>query len=224
MTPVTTEPMVAMPRGRPGNRPTTTQLPSSPWSRWTPCASSSRSICPHHDTSETFGWDKAEAKEALGPELEQLAELQKRLFAQRRQAVLVVLQAMDAAGKDGVIRSVFTGINPAGVAVHSFGVPSEEEAEHDFLWRVHQACPRRGTIGVFNRSHYEDVLVVRVKELAPPERWQARYELIRRFEAGLVAEDTAIVKLFLHVSADEQRRAAAGPHRLARRAVEVPPR
>ena len=158
-----------------------------------------------HDTSETFGWDKEEAKEALRPELEQLAELQKRLFAQRRHAVLVVLQAMDAAGKDGVVRSVFTGINPAGVAVHSFGVPSEEESEHDFLWRVHQVCPRRGTIGVFNRSHYEDVLVVRVKQLVPPERWQARYELIRRFETGLVAEDTAIVKLFLHISADEQR-------------------
>ncbi|MGI9029805.1 MAG: PPK2 family polyphosphate kinase [Ilumatobacteraceae bacterium] len=158
-----------------------------------------------HDTAETFGWTKDEAKAELAERLEVVAELQKRLFAERRQAVLVVLQAMDASGKDGVIRSVLTGINPAGVSVHSFGVPSEEELEHDFLWRVHAACPRRGTIGVFNRSHYEDVLVVRVKQLAPPERWQPRYELIRRFEAGLIAEDTAIVKLFLHVSSNEQR-------------------
>jgi PPK2 family polyphosphate:nucleotide phosphotransferase len=158
-----------------------------------------------HDTAETFGWVKARAKDDLDDTLAAAAELQKRLFAERRRALLVVLQAMDAGGKDGVIRSVFTGINPAGVAVHSFGVPSEEEAEHDFLWRVHRDCPRRGTIGVFNRSHYEDVLVVRVKQLVAPERWQPRYELIRQFEAALAAEGTTVVKLFLHVSKEEQR-------------------
>jgi PPK2 family polyphosphate:nucleotide phosphotransferase len=158
-----------------------------------------------HDPAATLGWTKSTARSELAATLDVLAELQKRLFAERRQALLVVLQAMDAGGKDGVIRNVFTGINPAGVSVQSFGVPSEEEAEHDFLWRVHHVCPRRGTIGVFNRSHYEDVLVVRVKQLAPPERWRARYEIIRRFEAGLVAEDTAIVKFFLHLSKEEQR-------------------
>ncbi|MGI9052855.1 MAG: polyphosphate kinase 2 family protein, partial [Ilumatobacteraceae bacterium] len=138
-----------------------------------------------HDTEETFGWDKDEAKAALGEVVEELAELQQRLFAEHERALLVVLQAMDAGGKDGVIRTVLNGINPAGVAERSFGVPSEEEADHDFLWRIHHACPARGTIGVFNRSHYEDVLVVRVKQLAPPERWRARYDLIREFERSL---------------------------------------
>jgi len=159
-----------------------------------------------HHPDETFGWDKDDAEDALGEVVEELAELQQRLFAEHERALLVVLQAMDAGGKDGVIRTVLNGINPAGVAVRSFGVPSEEEADHDFLWRIHHACPARGTIGVFNRSHYEDVLVVRVKQLAPPERWRARYDLIREFERSLVAEGTAVVKLFLHVSKEEQGR------------------
>ena len=112
---------------------------------------------------------------------------------------------MDAGGKDGVLREVFTGLNPAGVRVTSFGVPSEEELAHDYLWRVHRHTPADGQIAVFNRSHYEDVLVVRVKKLAPPAVWRKRYAHIRQFEQLLVDEGTTIVKLFLHISAEEQR-------------------
>jgi PPK2 family polyphosphate:nucleotide phosphotransferase len=112
---------------------------------------------------------------------------------------------MDAGGKDGTIRTVLTGVNPAGVRVAAFGVPSEEEQDHDFLWRVHREAPRRGEIGVFNRSHYEDVLVVRVRELVAPAVWRRRYRQIREFERHLVEEGTAVVKLFLHVSKEEQR-------------------
>jgi PPK2 family polyphosphate:nucleotide phosphotransferase len=158
-----------------------------------------------HDPAATFGWDKAAANAELASELVAVAELQTRLFAERTRALLVVLQAMDAGGKDGVIRSVLTGINPAGVEVSSFGVPSEEERAHDYLWRIHRRAPERGRIGVFNRSHYEDVLVVRVKGLVPTAQWKRRYRHIRELERLLVEEGTAIVKLFLHVSAEEQR-------------------
>jgi len=158
-----------------------------------------------HDAAETFGWQKAAARGDLATEVQAVAELQKRLFAEHTRAVLLVLQAMDAGGKDGVIREVLTGLNPAGVRVTSFGVPSETDRAHDYLWRVHQQCPERGTIGVFNRSHYEDVLVVRVKHLVPAARWRKRYEHIRRFEQVLVDEGTAIVKLYLNVSEEEQR-------------------
>ena len=132
----------------------------------------------------------------LALELAAIAELQKRLFAERRRALLVVLQAMDAGGKDGVIRSVLTGINPAGLHVVSFGVPTATDRAHDYLWRIHRELPERGRIGVFNRSHYEDVLVVRVKDLVPTSRWRRRYGHIRDFERMLVDEDTAIVKLY----------------------------
>jgi PPK2 family polyphosphate:nucleotide phosphotransferase len=158
-----------------------------------------------HDPGETFGWDKELAKAALTVEVSRLAELQKVLFAEGSQSLLVVLQAMDAAGKDGVLREVFTGLNPAGIRVTSFGVPTEEELAHDFLWRVHRHVPVDGQIAVFNRSHYEDVLVVRVKDLAPPAVWRSRYAHIRQFERLLVDEGTAIVKLFVHISAEEQR-------------------
>ena len=116
-----------------------------------------------------------------------------------------MLQALDAGGKDGLIRKVVTAFNPQGTRVIGFGVPSEEELRHDFLWRVHANTPGRGRIGVFNRSHYEDVLVVRVNELVPESEWQARYEQINAFEAHLAANGTTIVKLFLHISRDEQR-------------------
>ena len=159
-----------------------------------------------HDPAATFGWTKAAAQAELAGELDALSELQTRLFAERTRALLVVLQAMDAGGKDGVIRSVLTGVNPAGVEVSSFGVPSEEERAHDYLWRIHRRAPERGRIGVFNRSHYEDVLVVRVKGLVPAAQWRRRYRHIRDLERMLVDEGTAIVKLFLHVSAEEQRR------------------
>jgi PPK2 family polyphosphate:nucleotide phosphotransferase len=158
-----------------------------------------------HRPDETFGWTKEQATEDLVVEVAALAELQKRLFAGSDRALLVVLQAMDAGGKDGVIRSLLTGINPAGISVTSFGVPSETELAHDYLWRIHPACPARGHIGVFNRSHYEDVLVVRVKNLVPEERWRPRYGHLKAFEAHLDAEGTTIVKLYLNVSFEEQR-------------------
>ncbi len=200
---------LAISTGGSGNRNGLGRYRPAPWpgrlSSSRGCGSLARSTFLITATDTTFGWEKEAAKLELGTEKEALAELQKRLYAERQRAVLVVLQAMDAAGKDGVIRSVMTGINPAGVSVRSFGVPTEEEAEHDYLWRLHQACPRRGVIGVFNRSHYEDVLVVRVKRLVPPARWRPRFDHIRDFERQLGDEGTTIVKLFLHISFEEQR-------------------
>lgn len=158
-----------------------------------------------HDPKETFGWDKEAAKAELPSVIERVASLQARMFAEGRRAVLLVLQAMDAGGKDGVLREVLAGLNPAGVRVTQFGVPSEEDLAHDYLWRIHRHTPARGHLGVFNRSHYEDVLVVRVKELAPGALWRKRYAHITRFEELLVDEGTAVVKVFLHISPDEQR-------------------
>jgi PPK2 family polyphosphate:nucleotide phosphotransferase len=135
----------------------------------------------------------------------ELAELQHALYAEGRQKLLVVLQAMDAGGKDSTVRKVFKGVNPQGVRVTSFKVPSAEERAHDFLWRVHKAAPRAGNIAVFNRSHYEDVLVVRVAGLAPEEVWRPRYELINNFERLLGAEGTRVLKFFLHISLEEQK-------------------
>jgi PPK2 family polyphosphate:nucleotide phosphotransferase len=158
-----------------------------------------------HRPDETFGWEENEAKSRVDEEVAAVAELQKKLYASSERALLVVLQAMDAGGKDGVIRSVLTGVNPAGIRVTSFKAPSETELAHDYLWRVHQACPARGQIGVFNRSHYEEVLVVRVQNLVPEQRWRKRYGHIKDFEQLLVDEGTSIVKLFLHISFEEQR-------------------
>ena len=141
----------------------------------------------------------------MAEEIGRLGELQMLLFAEGKRSVLVVLQAMDAGGKDGVLRDVMTGFNPAGVAVTSFGVPTEDELAHDFLWRMHRHTPADGKIGVFNRSHYEDVLVVRVKELAPPSVWRKRYGHIRNFEQLLVDEGTTVVKLYLNISSEKQR-------------------
>jgi PPK2 family polyphosphate:nucleotide phosphotransferase len=142
---------------------------------------------------------------ALGPEWDRLRELQERLYAEQRQSLLVVLQAMDAGGKDGTIRNVFRGLNPLGVRVAAFKAPSDEERQHDFLWRVHQHTPRDGELAVFNRSHYEDVLVARVRKLVPLSVWRPRYGHIRAFEALLAGEGTTIVKIFLHISKEEQR-------------------
>ena len=119
--------------------------------------------------------------------------------------MLLILQGLDASGKDGVIRRVFVGVNPIGLEFRSFGVPAGAEVEHDYLWRIHAALPARGKVGVFNRSHYEDVVAVRMRELAPEEVWRRRYEHIRAFERMLVDEGTAIVKVFLNVSREEQR-------------------
>lgn len=157
------------------------------------------------DASETFGWNKAQAVVDFAAEMAELVELQKRLFADGSKSVLFVLQAMDAAGKDSTIRSVFSGLNPAGVDVNPFGVPTEEERGHDYLWRIHQHAPADGRIGVFNRSHYEDVLVVRVKGFAPEKVWRRRYDHIANFEQMLADEGTTIIKVFLQVSRDEQK-------------------
>jgi PPK2 family polyphosphate:nucleotide phosphotransferase len=158
-----------------------------------------------HDPAETFGWDKEWAKTELDRVMGEVDRLQARMFAGEDAALLVVLQAMDAGGKDGTIRTVMRYLNPAGVDVNAFGVPSEEERSHDYLWRVHHHTPPKGTIGVFNRSHYEDVLVVRVKGLVPDDVWRRRYRHIREFERMLADEGTHVVKLFLNISAEEQR-------------------
>lgn len=148
-------------------------------------------------------------KESSGVELQRLnrrlADLQRLLWADGSRAVLLVLQAMDTGGKDGTIRKVFTGVNPQGVDVVGFGVPSERELGHDYLWRVHRSTPSRGRIAIFNRSHYEDVLVVRVENLVPEDRWRPRYRHIREFERLLTDEGTVIRKVMLHISKDEQR-------------------
>jgi PPK2 family polyphosphate:nucleotide phosphotransferase len=135
---------------------------------------------------------------------EEMAGLQERLWAEDKRSLLVVLQAMDAGGKDGTIKKVFRGINPQGCRVTSFKAPSEEERDHDYLWRVHKSTPARGEIGIFNRSHYEDVLIVRVHDLVPKAVWSKRYDGINAFESELTNEGTTVVKLFLHISKDEQ--------------------
>ncbi len=150
------------------------------------------------------GKTAAEAKLALLQG--RLAELQTVLYAQHAHKVLVVLQAMDTGGKDGTIRHVFQGVNPQGVRVANFKVPTPLEQDHDFLWRIHQQTPGRGEIVVFNRSHYEDVLVVRVHGLVPEKVWRRRYETINDFEKGLVDQGTTILKFFLHISKDEQKK------------------
>ena len=159
------------------------------------------------DPGDTPGFNsKASAARVLEKNLARLAELQYLLYAQNRHALLIVLQGPDASGKDGTIRHVMSGLNPQGVVVTPFKVPSAEELDHDFLWRVHQKVPPRGDIGIFNRSHYEDVLVVRVHELAPREVWSRRYEQINAFEKMLVENDVRILKFFLHIGKDEQKK------------------
>ena len=144
---------------------------------------------------------KARLKE-LNRELESLQEL---LYAEGKHKILVVLQGMDTSGKDGAIRHVFEGVNPQGVKVASFGVPTREELDHDYLWRIHQRAPKTGEITIFNRSHYEDVLVVKVRGLAPLDRVERRYAQIADFERMLAQEGTTIVKFFLHISKEEQK-------------------
>src|SRR5438045_2567195 len=133
------------------------------------------------DDIDDFG-DKADAAKATEKNLERLRELQAVMYAEAKHAVLVVLQAMDAGGKDGAIRHVFSGVNPQGCSVTSFKQPSQAELAHDYLWRIHAACPAKGTIGIFNRSHYESVLVERVRHLVPDHVWKKRYDQINAFE------------------------------------------
>ncbi len=148
---------------------------------------------------------KSDGVERLAELVERLGVLHNRLYAEARRAVLVVLQGMDAAGKDGVIRSVLTGVNPQGCRIESFKEPTPEELAHDFLWRVHRRCPARGEMAIFNRSHYEDVVVVRVRGLVPEHVWRGRYPHIVAFEELLEDEGTQVVKVFLHESKDEQQ-------------------
>ena len=149
---------------------------------------------------------KEKARARLAKDLDRLRELQHLLYADSRQALLVVLQAMDSGGKDGTIRHVMSGLNPVGCVVTSFKVPTDLERKHDFLWRIHQAVPAQGMIGVFNRSHYEDVLVVRVHDLVPKKIWSERYGQINDFERMLTENGVVILKFFLHISKAEQAR------------------
>lgn len=158
------------------------------------------------DPSDRLGLGgKDRASSRLHSNLEELRRLQTRLWADSRRSLLVVLQGMDAAGKDGTIRRVFSGVNPQGCRVTSFKVPTAHEDAHDFLWRVHGACPARGEIGIFNRSHYEDVVTTYVAGLIDDRRREQRFGHIRAFEQLLSEEGTTVVKLFLHISNDEQR-------------------
>jgi PPK2 family polyphosphate:nucleotide phosphotransferase len=149
--------------------------------------------------------DKEAAKALKKLERDRIIALQERLYAEHRQSLLVVFQATDTGGKDSTIRRVFKGVNPQGVRVWSFKAPTPEELDHDFLWRIHQHTPAKGMINVFNRSQYEDVLIVRVKELVPETVWRQRYEQINHFEQLLVENGTRIVKFFLNISKEEQK-------------------
>ncbi len=160
------------------------------------------------DSTSTDGapGDEAATKDAFKALRHELADWQERIYAEKRQSLLVVIQAIDGGGKDSTIKNVFRGVNPQGCRVTSFKEPSEDELAHDFLWRVHKGTPAKGEIGVFNRSHYEDVLVVRVHDIVPESVWRPRYRTINDFERGLTEANTRIVKFFLHISKDEQAR------------------
>jgi PPK2 family polyphosphate:nucleotide phosphotransferase len=156
------------------------------------------------DPADTHGVKKEEAADRLQKTLERLSVLQYLLYAEARRSLLVVLQGIDAAGKDGTIRHVMSGLNPQGVTVTSFKAPDGEEKRHDYLWRIHCAVPEHGKIGIFNRSHYEDVLIVRVHQLVPKEVWSKRYDHINDFERMLTDNGVQIIKILLYISKDEQ--------------------
>ncbi|MGA7862165.1 MAG: polyphosphate kinase 2 family protein [Thermoplasmata archaeon] len=160
------------------------------------------------DPEDTSGFDgdKDDGLKRLGKLTVRLEELQELLYADQKHAILIVLQGMDSAGKDGTIRRVFSGVNPEGVRVASFKIPSVLESDHDFLWRVHQQVPARGEIVLFNRSHYEDVLITRVHGFIKRAAWERRYRAINEFERSLTEEGTTILKFFLHLSRGEQKR------------------
>jgi len=150
--------------------------------------------------------NKEQIQQQLEKNFEKLAELQYLLYAENKHAVLVVLQAMDAGGKDGTIRTVMGPMNPQSCKVTSFKGPSEEELAHDYLWRIHKYVPRKGEVRIFNRSHYEDVLIVRVHDIVPKEIWSRRFEQINNFEKMLVESNIHVIKFFLHISKEEQRK------------------
>lgn len=158
------------------------------------------------DTRSVEGdWNKESAAERIEANVAATRDLAYKLYAENRRSVLLVLQGMDTSGKDGTIRTVMTGINPQSFQVVSFKQPGSVELDHDFLWRIHLNVPRHGNIGIFNRSHYEDVLVVRVHKLVPESEWKTRYERINEFEELLVESGVTFIKCFLHISKDEQR-------------------
>lgn len=158
-----------------------------------------------YDPGYTGGVSKEEIKAQVKANVQRMAELQETMFAQGKHSMLIVLQAMDAGGKDSTIRHVMDGFNPQGCHVVGFGVPTELERDHDFLWRIHPHTPPRGHVTIFNRSHYEDVLVVRVNKLVPKSVWQARYDHINAFEKLLADSGVTILKFYLHISKDEQK-------------------
>lgn len=157
-------------------------------------------------TGQLTSDDKDAAKGVLKVERKRIRQLQERLFAEHAQSLLIVLQATDTGGKDSTIRRVFKGVNAQGLRVWPFKQPSQEELDHDYLWRYHQRTPARGMINIFNRSHYEDVLVVRVKKLVPKRVWSLRYDQINEFEQLLTESGTRILKFYLHISRDEKER------------------
>jgi len=161
-----------------------------------------------HDPNDSsqFDGNKGDSQAELEKLNTRLAELQELLYAENKHRLLIVLQAMDTAGKDGTIRRVFSGVNPQGVRVASFKVPTPEELAHDYLWRIHKQVPGKGEIVIFNRSHYEDVLIVRVHNLVPPEVWAKRYQHINDFERLLADTGTTILKFFLNIDLDEQKK------------------
>jgi PPK2 family polyphosphate:nucleotide phosphotransferase len=150
--------------------------------------------------------DDEKLDQKVADQVERIADLQRLFYADGRLALLIVLQGRDASGKDGTIRSVFTGVNPQGVVVTTFKVPTEEEGRHDFLWRIHRRVPPRGMFGIFNRSHYEDVVVTRVKGIVPKSVWEPRYDHINDFEMMLAANGVRILKFYLHISRAEQKK------------------
>jgi PPK2 family polyphosphate:nucleotide phosphotransferase len=166
------------------------------------------------DSTPAFDGDKADGKRALADGAERLSDLQERLFAQARggastASVLLVLQGMDTSGKGGIMRHVVGAVDPQGVHHHAFKAPTEEERSHDFLWRIRRQLPEPGIIGVFDRSHYEDVLVVRVRSLVPEAEWRGRYDVINDFEREVAGAGTSIVKVMLHISPREQKKRLA---------------
>jgi PPK2 family polyphosphate:nucleotide phosphotransferase len=159
------------------------------------------------DPNESENYQKKkDVSEELDRQRKRIGDLQAKLYGEQRKSLLLVLQAMDTGGKDGTIKHVFRGVNPQGCQVWSFKAPSADESAHDFLWRYHQRVPPRGMIHIFNRSHYEDVLVVRVKDLVPEDVWRPRYEVINQFEHALTLNDVTVLKFYLHISKDEQKR------------------
>jgi len=157
-----------------------------------------------YDADANGGMSKEEGQAKLAKLTAELGELQEQLYAAGQHSVLMILQGIDTSGKDGTIRGVLVDANPQGCRVESFKVPTEEELAHDFLWRAHRVAPRKGMLGVFNRSHYEDVLVVRVHKLVPEKIWKARYDQINAFENILASNNTIVLKFYLHISKEEQ--------------------